>query len=315
MTQELQTSSEQSVALVPLGVQISPRAEQLKELSRAISRNEYGLPEYILRGDLLPLPEQYDDLEQTEQHNAQMAATLELDYSQGFAALPSGDALWTQLPHEPHDEYRAFQHFVNMPRNTDNANLPSAPVRQLNLLKTVTGKSSAELLSMAYLYYWPERARAYDLFMVASHVKQKELRTQSIEDKHFERAQKFIQYAEDFLEGVFQDPEHFELTPKEAFDMMFKMMQAQRLAVGLSPNGAHAGKDENKTPQNAALEVIMRTIAKNAGISDTNSGNQAAMTQQLLSDPRALEQAQELIIRMSNIQSPRGIKTGNHFDE
>lgn len=299
-------------ALVSL--QIHPRAEVIKYLAQNTSTNHYGLPEYIFRSDLLP--HDFFSLDSSGQNSAQEAALLELDYSQGYATLPNGETFWNQMPHESAEDFRCFHHFLGMPRQSrGNEHAPSAPVRQLNLLKPITGKSSVELLSLSYQYYWPERARAYDLFMVASHQKQKELRTQNIEDKHFERAQRFVEYAETYLEEVFADPEAAELTPKEAFDMMHKMMMMQRLSVGLSPNGAHAGKDENKTPANASLEVIMRTIAKNAGIESADQKSTQALTQELFKDPDNLYKAQELIIRMGDIKNPRQQKRGDYMED
>lgn len=304
----------QAQALIPL--QISPRAQLVKELAHSVSTNHYGLPEFFVRSDLLPPHEDFYSLDTAEQNSAREASLVELDYSQGYASLPNGESFWSQMPHEGADDYRAFKFFLDMPRQDHSQNFaPSAPVRQLNLLKPATGKSGVELLSLSYQYYWPERARAFDLFKVASHQKQKELRTQDIEDKHFDRAARFVEYAEHFLEGVFQDPEAHELTAKEAFDMMHKMMMMQRLSVGLSPNGAHANKDENRAPANAPLEVIMRTIAKNAGIEGADQKSTQALTQELFKDPDNLLRAQELIIRMGDIKNPRQQKRGDYMDE
>lgn len=301
--QDTQRNNTVGSALVALS--LHPKAELLKQLQDTIPTNEYGLPEYLYRADLINAEASHDTATQD-------FAIMQLDYSQGFAALPDGDAVWERLPYEDPMSYQAFKHYVEMPRTTDERF--SAPVRQLSILKPLTGKTANELLSLSYMYYWPARARAYDLFVIASHTKSKELRVNKVENEHYTRAQKYIEYAENFLEGVFQNPEDHELTPKEAFDMMFKMMQAQRLSVGLSPNGAHANKDVNQVPQNASLEVILRTIAKNAGISGADNKEATNLTQELFKDPKSLEQAQELIIRMSNARNPRTQKQADFMD-
>lgn len=302
-----------STSLVTL--EIEPRAQMIKDLNQNISRNHYGLPDFIYRVDLLPNTSDWTSADPQSRIQLASQAELVLDYSQGFAALPNGDSFWSQLQYEGREDYIAFQHFLEMPRNKADGFKPVAPVRQLNLLKPITNKSSIELISLSYQYYWPERARAFDLYTIACHIKSKELRVESVENEQFTRAGKFIEYAETFLEGVFKDPEHYELTAKEAFDMMFKMMQAQRLSVGLNPTGAHAGKDENRAPANANLEVIMRTIAKNSGAVSDEGQSQSSVTQQLLANPDMLMQAQELIIRMGDIKNPRHQKQGDHFDE
>ena len=298
-TDALTNSSQQ---LVPLA--LTPKAQILKDLLETIPTNDYGLPEYLYRADLLDMDESA-----TTQDNAIMM----LDYSQGFASLPNGDSLWLQLPYEDPIAYSAFKAYLEMPRSAD-PNL-SAPVRQLNILKPLTGKSSTELLSWSYMFYWPQRARSYDLFLIASHTKAKEHRMAHVEDSHYNRAQKYIEFAEAHLQDVFSDPEAHDLSPKEAFDMMFKMMQIQRLSVGLSPNGAHANKDVNAMPVNASMEMILRTVAKNAGIIGADNKAATNLTQQLFQDPDSLVQAQELIIKMSNMKNPREQKQGDFMDE
>ena len=304
------------VAIIAL--EISPRAQMIKDLASNIPHNDYGLPEYIYRVDMLPSVEVWEQTDPRIRLDVASSAEMELDYSQGFAALPTGDSFWSQLPYEGAADYEAFRHFLDMPRNRSDKGdnfKPVAPVRQLNLLKPLTKKTSVELLSLSYQYYWPERAKAFDLYMTASHIKSKELRQSSVENEQYERAGKFIDFAEQFLDNVFADPEKFELSPKEAMDLLFRMMQVQRLNVGLNPSGAHSGKDENRAPANANLEVIMRTIAKNSGVISDEGKSQGNITQQLLQDPEALMQAQELIIRMGDIKSPRSQKQGDHFDE
>lgn len=285
---------------------LHPKAQLLKILTDTIPTNDYGLPEYLYRSDLL-------DIEAGSHLDDQAQALMHLDYSQGYPSLPSGEAIWSPLPFEDIHAYDAFKHYMEMPRSTKEG--LSAPIRQLNVLRPLTGKSTTDLLSWSYMHFWPMRARAYDLFVIASHTRAKELRMQEVEDSHYTRAQKYIDYAEVFLEAAFADPESVGLTPKEAFDMMFKMMQAQRLSVGLSPNGQHANKEVNQMPVNASMELILRTIARNAGIEGADAKISSNITQQLFSDPKALEQAQELIIKMSSMKNPRSQKQGNFLDD
>lgn len=287
-----------------VSMQLNPKATTIKNLSQSIPLNDYGLPEYLYRADLI------DPTLNNNDNTLQDIAIMHLDYSQGFAALPNGEAIWLPLPYEDPKSYGAFQAFLDMPRASNS----DAPVRQLNLLKPLTGCSSMELLSMSYMYYWPQRVRAYDLFMIASHTKAKELRTSGLENTHYNKAEKFIAFAEEYLEGVFADPETAGLSAKEAFDIMHKMMLMQRLSVGLSPNGAHAGKDINAVPQNASIEVIMQTVAKNAG--DKKDDKSASnLTQLLYQNPEMLEQAQRIVIQVGDIKKPRSQQQSNFMDE
>jgi hypothetical protein len=303
--------------LVPLrmGLDLDPKAELIKELNKNIPSNDYGLPDFIYRIDLLPSSTIWEALEPRSRMQYAENAVMELDYSQGFAMTPTGDVFWSQLVYEGRPEFEAFLHFLNMPRTpTSDDFKPSAPVRQLNLLKPVTGRNASDLLSLSYQYYWPQRAQAFDLYTVASHIKTKELRAEGVENQAYNRASKFISYCEEFLESAFRDPES-GMSPKEVADLMVKMMQAQRLSVGLSPNGVTERKGQEAQPAHAGLEVIMRTIAKAQGHEADKGQTQSSITQQLMADPEMLMQAQELIIRMGDIAAPRKQSTGDHFDE
>lgn len=290
-------------------IPISERARVMRELCESIPNNEYGLPTYLYRADLIPGG--FESLPPKEQNDYIDAATVELDYQQGFPVLPDGEPFWSTLPGEHPDAHRAFIHYLDMPRQAakdDRGQIGLAtPVRQLHLLKDMTGKSTSDLMGWCIMFYWPQRARAYDMFIMASHNKQKEYRLQEAENSHFGIATKFIEYAQTFLDGVFADPNKYELTPKEAMDLLVKMIQVQRLSLGVAPFGSSNGKGaggSDALPQGASFEVILRQIAQNAGMATgTNKGSD--VTRQLFDDPEALESAQELIIKLNGMKNPR----------
>lgn len=305
---------------------MSPKAQTMKDLCNKIPNNDYGLPEYIYRADLIPA---LDDLSLQESTDYLEMAILELDYSQGFPALTDGEPFWAQLPYEPIEAYKAFIAYLDLPRapsqrlgtNDGSAHplgagdLNKVPVRQLHLLKNIIGETTDKLMSHCYMFYWPQRVRAYDLFIVAIHNKRKEQRLMELEDDHYTTASKFLAYAEHTLEEIFTDPDSVGLKPKEAIDLMVKMIQIQRISVGASPMGATHGKGNNNgIPMHANLEVIMRTIAQQAGIENQKDPCEDT-TKLLLQDPKALQQAQELIIRMSNMSdSARKLPTNTNTD-
>lgn len=84
------------------------------------------------------------------------------------------------------------------------------------------------------------------------------------------------------------------------------MIQLQRISVGASPLGAISGKasGEGTIPQNADLEVIMRTITQQSGVV-INKDTVGDTTKLLLQNPEALHQAQELIIRIGDLAKGR----------
>lgn len=291
---------------------MSPKAAVMRRINEEIPLNDYGLPEYIYRADMIPLD--LSDLDTAERNGFMEQSIIELDYSQGFPTLPSGEPIWGQLPFEPADAHRAFTFYLDMPRikSTKDGEVNAAnAVRQVHAIKDQCGKTTQELLSLAHMFYWQQRALAYDLFITASHNKRREYMLQDVENEHLATAATFIKYAQDFLEQVFGDPEKYDLKPREAMDLLVKMIQVQRLSLGASPFGQKSGKSENELPSNAPLEVILRTIVQNSGMANgaKNGGQQVEdLTKQLLQDPENLRAAQELIIRMGDAKNPRSAK-------
>jgi len=297
-------------------VPMNAKAAVMKRLNGDIPSNEYGLLEYIYRADLIPTA--MDELPTKERTDYMEAAIIELDYSQGFPTLPDGEPFWAQLPTEPGEAHRAFIHYLDMPRQktTISGNINAAnAVRQVHALKDIVGQSTHTLLSYAHMYYWQQRAMAYDLFITASHNKRREYMLQDVENEHLATSAKFIKYAEQFLDAVFAEPEKYELKPREAMDLLLKMIQVQRLSLGATPFGQKSGKTENELPQNASLEVILRTLVQQSGAGVKPSQQAEDLTKQLFDNPDDLRQAQELIIRLGDAKNPRtgrNTRTGNN---
>lgn len=283
---------------------VSAKAAVMKQLATQIEMNDYGLPTHVYRADLIPA----ETLDYMEMQEYLLPATIELDYTQGFPTLPDGEPFWAKWPHEPAEAYRAFVMYLDMPRKKTchNGQIDAAnAVRQVHALKEPTGLPANELLTMSYLYFWPHRSMAYDLFISASHSKRREYMLQDVENEHLQISAKYLDYAQTFLDGVFADPDKYELKPSEAMTLLVKMIQVQRLSLGASPFGQKSGKTENEVPANAPLEVILRTLVQQAGIQGGGKAVLEDMTKQLLQNPDDLAAAQELIIKIGNQKNPR----------
>lgn len=305
---------------------ITDKATILYNLNSQIPNTDIGLPEYIYRADLIPgdLNDSNFDLDTntsveyyTPEERSQIleSAVVILDYSQGYPTFFDGEPFWSRMQHETPDAYRAFLAYLDLPRDktykvthsdgSSNMQKVSSPVRQLHILKDIVSIDTATLLTYCHIYYWPQRTRAFDLFQVASHSKLKEQRLTKIEDEHFHKATRYIELADHFLEGVFADPGEHGLKPKEAMDLLIKMIQVQRVSVGAPAMGS-AQKDPNALPQNASLEVVLRTIAQNAGVLK-NANTEDNSVKALLEDPDSLAVAQELIIKMNNMTDDKRV--------
>src|SRR5665213_54949 len=93
------------------------RALAFKTLNQDIPNNDFGLPQYYLRADLIP--SDILDMDDAEKTDTVDMAAVELDYSQGFPVTPVGEPFWGCLPHEPVEAHRAFVAFLDLPCRAD----------------------------------------------------------------------------------------------------------------------------------------------------------------------------------------------------
>jgi hypothetical protein len=298
------------------------RAATYANLTASLPTNDLGLPTYLYRPDLIP-PDL--DTYTGEQRTAILqAASIEISFDQGFPTLETGATLWSRFPWEPADAFEMFQRYVDMPTLHAEAGGPGIDagvesgraaiqiaVRDISTLAEIyqpipgsrqarefqdRSKYVAYIREMATLYCWPMRVKAYDLFIAAAYRKWREQQTYALEQKHYRSADALLSRAQKELIARMDDPERMvDIKEKDLLDMITKMMQIQRISLGLSVAGG--GKDET-TPKNASLELTLRTIAKGAG-EEARQMQDDESIQALLDDPDALVKAQELIIRMN----------------
>ncbi len=278
---------------------LMPKAAIMKQVNKDIPQNkDYGLPEYIYRCDLIP--DDLLDMDPIDRDQYLENAIVEVDYDQGYPTLSNAQPLWSRLPYEDSSAYRAFNLFLDMPRPQAGE---ATPVRQIHMLCALAALPIETLMSYAYMYYWNQRAQAYDSFTVASHAKMKEHRLLAIEAQHFEMSTAFVEKMQGRLHAILDDDEA-DISAKEMLDIIKFFIQLQRLSTGAQPFSAGMVKNENALPLGASLEVIMRTLNTQSGNS-IKQVNTQDFTKQLFDNPQDLDQAQELIIRMANQTNPR----------
>jgi hypothetical protein len=270
------------------------RGEKMSHLAKTIQANEYGLPLYFYRSDLIDWSkiEAYGYIPYEE---VETAAEV-LDYTQGYPCLRKGSPFWTQLPHEPHNVFILFQQFLAL------AELEG--IRLLDTLATQENMPLENLREMAFEYFWSARARSYDLFLVAAEAKKREARTRKTENTHFDAAGKLFEVA---LQRFNDEPDLIKQMPAgELIDLIEKMVKIQRLSLGLT--GANASTNQ-QMPMNpgGTVEMILRTLTKESGLStEAGEGVQQRLAM-LMSDPETAMKAQELVIRATtNNQVPSG---------
>lgn len=238
--------------------------------------------------------------------NGLEGAFIWLSYDEGFPAFHDGSPMWNQICFEPPEAFAIFQRYLQMHRGSVGKDEEIGPAatgtRSIEAL-AVDLHGNVDLLDKMeeysnyfHMYYWNLRAKAYDIFRVAQHRKQQEIRAIETEDSHYITARKYMHKLQDF----FDNEEDFwdMLTPKTAIDFLKTLTQLERVSAGLPAGGPAMPKDG--TPSTAqSLEVAFRSIAQ-----DTNNhaidheGGDSTVLRDALQNPADVEVLQELIIRV-----------------
>lgn len=262
----------------------SSRGEKLQQLSETVQVNDFGLPLYYVRSDLLDWS-QIDAMGRITYEELETAVEF-LDYSLGYPTLKKGSPFWSTLPHEPHQAFLLFKSFLSLDESEGIRLLDSVAQHENMPLETIQ--------EMSKEYLWSSRARAYDLFIVAAEAKRREARTRKAEDSHFTTAGTIL---DTIVTRLNDAPDLIQqMDGPELLSAMEQMIKIQRLSLGLT--GANSSTlVQNPAAPGATVEVILRQLTKNSGLSDQASADIHQRLAALMSDPDAAMKAQELIIR------------------
>lgn len=278
------------------------RVTTFREAAQRIPLNEYGLPKYLYRADLIP--EELPSYPAEEQIPILNAATIDLTYREGFPTYYSGLAMWSPMPYEPEESYSAFVAYLGLAERYGVRSLEvlAGPTLLQDLSHTQgdhwdtgvdtspsvnrsqpttalrgegdgspahgVGLTLDQLLDFHTYYFWSARAKAYDLFQLVAHKKLRERRILSTTNAHFLEAEKLLGRVYDYFHEI--DPETGkpiwveELTPKVAMEMMEKLVKIQRVSIGLPAHGLANGEQEGTggVTPGANVEVAFRQVAR-----------------------------------------------------
>ncbi len=269
------------------------RIKTFTSLSEGVPINEYGLPEYLYRADLVP--SNLNELSNDEQERVLHSATIDLSYREGYPTLADGKPFWSRMEFEPQELYDAFDVYLNM------ASLYG--VRGIEALAREPGINlSMQRLSEAFAYfYWAPRCKAFDLFRVAAYQKVRESRIMQTNDRHFLETERLLTNLKTYFNTLDDNGDVAwlaDLTPGVAVTCLEKLAKLQRIALDLPAHGSSTPA-EGSLPPNAHLEVVMRTLAQRADGDLAESRTHATTdVDMLLDNPEAARLAQELIIKV-----------------
>ena len=240
-----------------------------------------------------------------------------LNYTEGFPALNNGLPFWGQLEYEPVEAHAIFQYYLQMQFGTEgdhteepnddgvyNSGRAATGVRSLSQLAANLTTSNENLLSniqkyetYSAMYYWPQRAKSYDLYKVAAFRRQQEIRAIETQDSHYVHSRRLMTRLLNYMD---EDEDFWDMmTPKVGLDMFKQLTQLQRVSAGLPAAGPLQDKDGG-VKGGASLEVLFKQFAQvnnQEGALIDEEGHE--LVEKVLEMPEAIEQMQALIIKIN----------------
>jgi hypothetical protein len=256
---------------------IETRLDLVKEATRILPTNEFNLPTYVYRSDLLTLemvqrPEMVEGMLET--------ARVYLEYHHGFPTVKDEQPFWAQLEWEPKGAFEAFLVYLEL-----------GGARSLDKVQHLAPDLVKQYFHM---YYWGHRAHAFDMYLVAHHARLRHQRIFEVEDTHWKHSKRLFERLSGALESVSND-KLAEVEPDKLVKMLKTAVDIQRLAAGLTTGGNN--KADADGPKSPSVEITMRQIAEGQGAKPSQEVD--VDFSQIYSDPEALAAAQSVVIKVN----------------
>lgn len=235
------------------------------------------------------------------------AAFVELNFDHGYPGIPNGMPFWHKLEFESGFAFAAFQLYLESGQEGPRELFSVASNEEL--LRVASAQHQRQLSPQELLFalqeyftlnYWSSRAKAFDLYKESAWRHQRLKRQVRTENSHFEIAEQLMAKL-----AVYFGSERFmnEMTPKAAIDALGKIVAIQRISLGLPASGPLAA---NQQPEATSFEMIMRNVATTQGAGQAAGQRGVAehtkdMLDQVLADPTAANNLQEVIIRVTSL--------------
>lgn len=256
---------------------IETRLDLVREATRILPTNEFNLPTYIYRTDLLRV-EMLS--EQSHLEGMLESSRIYLEYHHGYPTIKDELPFWSKMEWEPESAFEEFLRYLEL-----------GGARKLSDLN----HTAPDLIKQYYhMYYWGYRAAAFDMYLVAHHHRLRHQRIFEVEDTHWKAAKSLFTKLNTALDQY--DPEKLkEVEPDKLVKMLKTAVDIQRLAAGLTVGGLT--KEGENGPKAPSVEITMRQIAENQGVKPTQEAE--IDFSQIYDDPEKLAAAQSVVIKVN----------------
>ena len=191
-------------------------------------RDDYGFLTYFINHTMIP--DDIDKRSSSARDDLVNVAKIPLSMVEGYLSFNVTTPCWNQLEHEPDIYWAAFRNFLQSPgRSLQDAERNMPP-----------GFTPYTIAEAYYLYYWKDRAKAWDIMRPVAAARLRDTRVLATEDAHFQLAQSM---RIDLLDELKKRGDENEGRPfagmktSEVFNAVMASMQAERVAIGLPGTG------------------------------------------------------------------------------
>lgn len=263
-------------------VSSEPYLEAFQNLQRATPRDQNGFLTHLLDHNHIPpdINERTGSKHEALINNAKLPLTMLEGYLSLNTPTHFSHPVWSQLPHEPDSYFSAFRHYLL----SHDRSLQSAQ-------ETLPPGFTPFTLKEAYiLFYWVERARAYDIQRPVAAARLRDQRILMAEDQHYLLSQQLLSGLTLELRHRADDMDdrpYATMKTAEVFNAILASVEMQRVSIGLPAKGPKL-KENGFTPNpHAGIDRNIRESAANYNGSSEDKVNSAQKMRELVDQAMA----------------------------
>lgn len=245
--------------------------DTFQHLIKLTPRDQNGFLIYLLEHSVIP--QDYLQRTPSQQNKLIDAAKIPLNNLEGYPAFDFSKPMWNQLPHEPDSYYTAFRAYLLSPaRDLQHAQEQLPP-----------GFTPFTLREAYILFYWSERARAYDLLKPVAAARLKDQRLMLMEDQHYTISSNLLRQLNEEVKERTDEQDGRPWQGLQAVDLFKSIVAAaelQRTALGLPVKGPKLNNTGYQPAPLASIDRNIREAAQNYVGAENSSITQAQRMRQ-----------------------------------
>lgn len=239
-------------------------------------RDDNGFLTYFL--DAAHIPPDFTSRAPAQKDAFLDTAKVKLSTTEGYPAFDFTHPTWNQLPHEPDTYYFAFRAYCMSPaRSLEEARNQLPP-----------GFTPYTLEEAYYLFYWRERAKAFDILRPVAAARLKDQRIMLMEDSHYVISNRILETLTEEIEKRYKENEERPWQGMDAKDIVKSITtvaEMQRTALGLPAKGPRQPDMTGgyiPQPASAGMDRGIRQATQNyLGTTDIQQTQHEVMQKQL----------------------------------